>query len=80
MCQDASQMKNYQAYYILKINHFWKRWQYSQKQRLSENMTFKSEIKITSIKEVFNATQKGSKNYKKILQRNTVREKNQEQL
>ena len=25
MYQDASQMKNYQAYYILKINHFWKR-------------------------------------------------------
>ena len=35
-------------------------------------MTFKSEIKMPSIKEVFNATQKGSKNYKKILQSNST--------
>ena len=34
------------------------------------NLSFKSKLKHTSIKDVFNATKKGSRNYKKILQSN----------
>ena len=32
--------------------------------KATENMTFQSDIKMTCIKEVFDATKKGSKNYK----------------
>ena len=39
------------------------------------NLSFKSKLKHTSIKDVFNTTKKGSRNYKKILQKN-VKAKN----
>ena len=35
-----------------------------------ENLSFKSDLKMTSIKEVFNATKKGSRNYKTKLKIN----------
>jgi hypothetical protein len=38
--------------------------------KATENLSFKSDLKMTSIKDVFNATKKGSRNYKKILQSN----------
>ena len=38
--------------------------------KATENISFKSDLKMTSIKDVFNATKKGSRNYKKILQSN----------
>jgi hypothetical protein len=40
--------------------------------QLQKNLSFKSELKHTSIKDVFNATKKGSRNYKKILMSNLM--------
>ena len=44
--------------------------------KATENLSFQSNLKMTSIKNVFNATKKGSRNYKKILQSN-LNKKNQ---
>jgi hypothetical protein len=47
---------------LVKTKSIWK--------KATESLSFKSDLKMTSIKEIFNATKKGSRNCKTMLQSN----------